>query len=150
MQVILLEKLANLGELGEVVRVRDGYARNYLIPQGKASRATAKAMEEFEARRAELERAQADRLAQAQALADRLSGLTVQITQRAGVDGRLFGSVTAAVIADALAQEGFEVTRMMLRLPDGPIKTIGDFDVEISPHTDVTTTIKVSVLGDHG
>ncbi len=150
MQVILLEKVVNLGQLGDVVRVRDGYARNYLIPQGKASRATEKAIKEFEARRAELEKVQAEKLAAAQALADRLSGHTVQITERAGVDGRLFGSVTPALIADALERDGFEVTRAMLRMPDGPIKAIGDYKVEVVPHVDVETEINVSVLGDHG
>ncbi|MCO5120901.1 MAG: 50S ribosomal protein L9 [Burkholderiaceae bacterium] len=149
MQVILLEKVVNLGQLGEVVKVRDGYARNYLIPQGKASRATEKAKKEFEARRAELEKAQSDRLATARTLADRLSGLTVQITERAGVDGRLFGSVTPASIAEALARDGFEVSRSMLRMPDGPIKAIGDYKVEVVPHVDVAAEINVSVLGDH-
>lgn len=150
MQVILLEKVVNLGQLGDVVKVRDGYARNYLIPQGKASRATEKAIKEFEARRAELEKVQAEKLAAAQALADRLSGHTVQITERAGVDGRLFGSVTPALIADALERDGFEVTRAMLRMPDGPIKAIGDYKVLVAPHVDVEAEINVSVLGDHG
>lgn len=150
MQIILLEKVVNLGQLGDVVRVRDGYARNYLIPQGKASRATEKAIKEFEDRRAELEKAQAERLATAQALADRLSGHTVQITERAGVDGRLFGSVTPASIVEALARDGFEVERSMLRMPDGAIKAIGDYKVGIVPHVDVETEINVSVLGDHG
>ena len=149
MQVILLEKVVNLGQRGEVVRVRDGYARNYLIPQGKASRATEKAIKEFDARRAELERAQAERLAAAQALADKLSGHTLQITERAGVDGRLFGSVTPASIAEALVRDGFEVSRTMLRMPDGALKTVGDFKVEVVPHVDVSAEINVSVLGDH-
>lgn len=149
MQIILLEKVINLGQLGEVVKVRDGYARNYLIPQGKASRATERAIKEFEARRAELEKAQSERLATAQALADKLSGLTVQITERAGVDGRLFGSVTPASIAEALARDGFEVARSMLRMPEGAIKAIGDYKVGVVPHVDVETEINVSVLGDH-
>ncbi|MFA7504842.1 MAG: 50S ribosomal protein L9 [Burkholderiaceae bacterium] len=150
MQVILLEKVVNLGQLGDVVRVRDGFARNYLIPQGKASRATEKAIQDFEARRAELEKAQADRLGVAQALANRLSGHTVQITERAGVDGRLFGSVTPASIAEALVRDGFEVNRSMLRMPDGPFKTIGDYKVEVVPHVDVAAEVNISVLGDHG
>jgi len=149
MQVILLEKVVNLGQLGDVVNVRDGYARNYLIPQGKASRATEKAIKEFEARRAELEKAQDDKLAAARALADRLSGHTVQITERAGVDGRLFGSVTPALIADALERDGFDVPRAMIRMPDGPIKAIGEYKVLVAPHVDVETEINVSVLGDH-
>ena len=149
MQIILLEKVVNLGQLGDVVRVRDGYARNYLIPQGKASRATEKAIKEFEDRRSELEKAQSERLATAQALADKLSGHTVQITERAGVDGRLFGSVTQASIAEALARDGFEVSRSMLRMPDGAIKAIGDYKVGVVPHVDVETEINVSVLGDH-
>lgn len=149
MQVILLEKVVNLGDLGDVVRVRDGYARNYLIPQRKASRATPAAIEDFKGRRAQLEEAQAARLTAAQALAERLSGLTLQITERAGVDGRLFGSVTSASIVEALARDGFELSRSMLRMPEGHIKTIGDYPVEVVLHPDVSTEISISVLGNH-
>jgi large subunit ribosomal protein L9 len=148
MQIILLEKVVNLGQLGEVVRVKDGYARNFLIPQGKARRATDKAIAEFEARRAELEKAQADRLAAAQAVGDKLSGLTVQISQKAGVDGRLFGSVTNSDVAEALTKQGFAVEKAMVRLPNGPIKTIGDQKVDVALHSDVVVEITVSVLGE--
>ena len=148
MQIILLEKVVNLGGLGDVVKVKDGYARNFLIPQGKARRATPVALEEFEKRRAELEAAQAAALTAAQEKGAKLDGLLVQVTQKAGVDGRLFGSVTTIDIADALKTQGFEVERAMVRLPQGPLKTVGDHDVQIALHTDVTVAIKVSVLGE--
>ena len=149
MQVILLEKVANLGNLGDVVKVRDGYGRNYLIPQRKARTATPQAMAEFEARRAELEKAAAEKLAAAQASAAKLDGLTVQLVQKAGVDGRLFGSVTTADIAAGLAKAGFELPKSAVRLPDGPLKTVGDHSVQLSLATDVDVTITVSVLGEH-
>lgn len=148
MQVILLEKVVNLGQLGDVVKVKEGYARNYLIPQGMARRATESAIKEFEARRADLERAQADKLAAAQALGARMDGTTVQITEKAGVDGRLFGSVTNFDIAEALKKQGFEVEKAMVRLPAGPLKTIGDHTVSVAPHGDVQVEITVSVLGE--
>ena len=148
MQIILLEKVINLGGLGDVVKVKDGYARNFLIPQGKARRATPANLAEFESRRAELEAAQSAALAAAQAQGAKLDGLLVQITQKAGVDGRLFGSVTTIDIADALKAQGFEVERSSIRLPQGPLKQIGDFDIAISLHTDVIVQIKVSVLGE--
>lgn len=148
MQIILLEKVINLGGLGDVVKVKDGYARNFLIPQGKARRATPANLAEFESRRAELEAAQSAALAAAQAQGAKLDGLLVQITQKAGVDGRLFGSVTTIDIADALKAQGFDVERSSIRLPQGPLKQIGDFDIAISLHTDVVVHIKVSVLGE--
>ena len=149
MQVILLEKVSNLGNLGEVVRVRDGYARNFLIPQKKARRATEAALQEFEARRAELEKVQAERLAAAQALGQRLEGQTVKITQKAGVDGRLFGSVTNMDIATALVGDGFAgIEKGQVRLPDGPIKQIGEFPVQVILHPDVTVAINVTVAGE--
>jgi large subunit ribosomal protein L9 len=148
MQIILLEKVVNLGGLGDVVKVKDGYARNFLIPQGKARRATPVALEEFEKRRAELEAAQAAALSAAQEKGAKLDGLLVQVTQKAGVDGRLFGSVTTVDIAEALKTQGFEVERSMVRLPQGPLKTVGDHDVQIALHTDVSVAIKVSVLGE--
>ena len=148
MQIILLEKVVNLGGLGDVVKVKDGYARNFLIPQGKARRATPSNLTEFESRRAELEAAQAAALAAAQAQGAKLDGLLVQITQKAGVDGRLFGSVTTIDIAEALKAQGFEVERSSIRLPQGPLKQIGDSDIAISLHTDVVVHIKVSVLGE--
>lgn len=148
MQIILLEKVGNLGSLGDVVKVKDGFARNYLIPQGKAKRATQANLAEFEARRAELERMAAERLQVAEAAAERLEGLMVQITRKAGMDGRLFGSVNNADIAEALAAQQIDVERAQVRLPDGPLKTVGDFQVDIALHADVTTTITVSVLGD--
>ena len=148
MQIILLEKIVNLGQLGEVVKVRDGFARNYLIPQGKARRATKDAIAEFEARRAELERLQAERLAAAEAAASRLNGVTVQLTEKAGVDGRLFGSVTNFNIADALKSMGHAVDRSMVRRPDGPLKAVGEYTVEVSLHADATAEINVTVIGD--
>jgi large subunit ribosomal protein L9 len=147
MQIILLEKITNLGQLGDVVKVKDGYARNFLIPTGKAKRATEANLQAFEARRAELERESAERLAAAQAVGERLEGLTVQVTQKAGVDGKLFGSVTNADIADALKAMEFTIERSMVRMPDGHLKTIGDFPIVVSLHTDVQATITVSVLG---
>lgn len=148
MQVILLEKMANLGQLGDVVKVKDGFARNYLIPHGKAKRATAANLAEFEKRRAELEKAQTAALAAAQEKAARLDGLTVQITQKAGVDGKLFGSVTNIDIAEALQKQGFEVPKAAIRMPQGPLKVIGDHPLKVALHTDVVVTITVSVLGE--
>ena len=148
MQIILLEKVVNLGQLGDVVRVKDGYARNFLIPKGKARRATEVAIKEFEARRAELEKVQADKLAAAQAVGQKLEGLTVQITQKAGVDGRLFGSVTNFDIADALGKQGFSVEKAMVRLPTGPLKVVGDHKVNVVLHSDVTVEITIAVLGE--
>ena len=148
MQVILLEKVGKLGNLGDIVKVKEGFARNYLIPSKLARRATEKAIKEFETRRADLEKVQADRLAAAQAVGEKLNGLTVQITQKAGVDGRLFGSVTNFDIAEALGKQGFEIEKAMVRLPVGPLKTIGDHKVEVAPHSDVLAEITVSVLGE--
>jgi large subunit ribosomal protein L9 len=149
MQVILLEKVVNLGNLGEVVRVKDGYARNFLIPQRMARRATASAVAEFEAKRAELEKAAAEKLAACQAQGEKLSGLTVQITQKSGVDGRLFGSVTNFDIAEALTKQGFSVEKSQIRMPQGPLKAVGDHAISVALHTDVVVEITVSVLGDH-
>jgi len=148
MQVILMEKVVNLGQLGDVVKVKDGYARNFLIPQGKAKRATEKNLAEFEARRHDLEKLHADALTRAQSRAEKLEGLLVQVTQKAGVDGRLFGSVTSADIVESLAAQGFEVARAELRLPNGPLKQVGDHPVTVALHSDVTATITVSVLGE--
>ena len=148
MEVILLEKIANLGELGQVVKVKDGYARNFLIPQGKAKRATEENRKAFEARRAELEKAQATALTNAQERAAKLNGLTLQITQKAGPDGRLFGSVTNYDIVEALGRQGHEVERAQIRMPQGPLKQVGAFPIEIALHTDVDVTITVSVLGE--
>ena len=148
MQVILLEKIVNLGGLGDVVKVRAGFARNYLIPHGKAKRATPENVAEFERRRSELEQAQADALAKAQEKAAKLDGLMVQITQKAGVDGRLFGSVTNFDIAEALKAQGHDVTKSMVRLPQGPLKQVGDVHVTLDLHADITATITVSVLGE--
>ena len=143
-----MEKIANLGELGQVVKVKDGYARNFLIPQGKAKRATEENKKQFEARRAELEKAQAAALAKAQERGKKLEGLTLQITQKAGPDGRLFGSVTNYDIVEALAKQGHEVERANIRMPQGPLKQVGEFPIEIALHTDVAVTITVSVLGE--
>ena len=148
MQVILMERVVNLGGLGDVVKVKDGYARNFLIPQGKAKRATPANLAEFEKRRAELERAQSEALAGAQSRAEKLDGATVQIARKAGVDGRLFGSVTTIDIAEALQALGHEVERSMIRLPQGPLKTVGDYPIDVAPHSDVVAHITVSVLGE--
>jgi large subunit ribosomal protein L9 len=148
MQIILLEKVVNLGQLGDVVKVKDGYARNFLIPKGKAKRANAANLAEFQARRAELEKVQAAALAAATDKAARLEGLMVQITQKAGVDGRLFGSVTNHDIADALKAQGIEVEKGDIRMPLGPLKQIGDHPLVVDLHTDVQANITVSVLGE--
>lgn len=149
MQVILMEKVVNLGNLGDVVKVRDGYARNFLIPQGKAKRVTPENLAEFETRRAELERQQAEKLSAAQEKAVKLEGLMVQITRKAGVDGRLFGSVTNFDVAEALMAQGIEVEKADIRMPQGPLKMIGDAQVQIALHSDVVAAITVSVLGEH-
>jgi large subunit ribosomal protein L9 len=149
MQIILLEKVVNLGVLGDVVKVKDGYARNFLIPQGKARRATSLAIKEFETRRADLEKVQADKLAASQAVGAKLDGMTVAISQKAGVDGRLFGSVTNADVAAALAKTGFpQVEKAMVRMPNGPLKAVGEHDVSVALHTDVVVGIKVAVSAE--
>ncbi|MEK6593735.1 MAG: 50S ribosomal protein L9 [Pseudomonadota bacterium] len=148
MQIILLEKVVNLGQLGDVVKVKDGFARNFLIPHGKAKRATALNLAEFEKRRVDLEKAQAGQLVQAQERAAKLDGMMVQISQKAGVDGKLFGSVTNIDIAEALTKQGFEVTRASIRMPEGPLKAVGDHPLKIALHADVVVTITVSVLGE--
>ena len=148
MQVILLEKIVNLGGLGDVVKVRDGFARNYLIPQGKAKRATPANVAEFEKRRGDLEKAQTEALTKAQEKAAKLDGLTVQITQKAGVDGKLFGSVTNVDVSDALKAQGYEVPKAAIRMPQGPLKQVGDHPLKVALHSDVVVTITVSVLGE--
>ena len=148
MQIILLEKVVNLGNLGEVVKVKDGYARNFLIPSGQARRATAIAIKEFEARRAELEKAAQEKLAAAQTQGEKLSGTTVKITQKAGVDGRLFGSVTNFDISEELVKAGYQVSKAQIRMPKGAIKTVGDSSVSVALHTDVLVDINVSVYGE--
>ena len=149
MQVILLEKVVNLGNLGEVVRVKDGYARNFLMPQRMARRATTTAIAEFEAKRADLEKAAGAKLAAAQAQAENLNGLTVQISQKSGVDGRLFGSVTNFDIAEALTKQGFAVEKAQVRLPNGPLKTTGEHAVAVALHTNVVVDITLAVIGEH-
>lgn len=148
MQIILLDKVVNLGNLGEIVRVKDGYARNFLIPSGRARRATESAKKEFEARRAELEKAAAAKLAESQAVGEKLAGTTCKLTQKAGVDGRLFGSVTNADIAEELNKTGYKVTKAQIRMPNGPIKMVGDSTVSVALHTDVVVDISVSVYGE--
>ena len=148
MQVILMEKVLNLGALGEIVKVKEGYARNYLIPQGKAKRATPENLAAFEARRGDLEKAQTEALAKAQELGSKLDGLTVQVTRKTGVDGRLFGSVTTYDIVEALQAQGFEIERSAVRLPQGPLKQVGDASIAIGLHSDVVVHITVSVLGE--
>lgn len=146
MQIILLERIGSLGNLGDVVTVKNGYARNFLIPQGKAKRATEANLKEFEARRAELEAKQAAVLADAQARQAKLDGQTVTVAQKAGVDGRLFGSVTNADIAAAICAAGVEVVKANVRLPEGPFKAVGEYEVEVALHTDAVATIKVAVV----
>ncbi len=148
MQIILLEKIANVGNLGDVVKVRNGYARNFLIPQGKAKRATPENLKVIEAQRAELEAAAGAKLATAQGLAEKLEGKTFRIPQKAGVDGRLFGSVTNADVVDALKKEGFEIEKAMVRMPEGPLKHVGDFALTVAPHTDVVANVTVTVVGE--
>ena len=149
MQIILLDKVVNLGGLGDVVKVKDGYARNYLIPQGKAKRANAANLAEFEARRAELERLAAEQLAAAQAEGAKLEGQSVSISRKAGVDGRLFGSVSNADIAEALKAKGFVVEKSAVRMPEGPLKAVGESQIVVALHTDVTATISVTVVGEN-
>jgi len=148
MQIILLDKVLNLGNLGDVVKVKDGYARNFLIPTGRARRATDAALKEFEARRAELEKLAAEKLAAAQAVGEKLAGATVKLTQKAGVDGRLFGSVTNHDIAEELGNMGFEVHKSQVRMPNGPIKTVSETTVQIALHTDVVVDVNVNVYGE--
>ena len=148
MQIILLEKISNVGNLGDVVKVKAGYARNYLIPQGKAKRATPDNLKVIEAQRAELEAAAAAKLTAAQELATKLEGLQVRVTQKSGVDGRLFGSVTNVDIVEVLKTHGIEIEKSAIRLPAGPLKTVGDHPISVALHTDVTAGITVSVLGD--
>jgi large subunit ribosomal protein L9 len=148
MQIILLEKVVNVGNLGDVVKVKDGYARNFLIPQKLARRATAAAVAEFEAKRAELEKAAAAKLAAAQAQGEKLNGMTVTVTQKAGVDGRLFGSVTNFDIAEALTKQGFAVEKAQVRMPNGPLKVTGEHAVAVALHTDVVVDITIAVVGE--
>ena len=148
MQIILLEKVINLGTLGDVVRVKDGYARNFLIPQGKAKRATTASLADFEKRRAELEKAHAEMLAQTQEKGAKLEGLMLQVTQKAGVDGKLFGSVTNSDVSEALKKQGFDVPKAAIRMPEGPLKMIGDYPLKVALHADVVVSITVSVLGE--
>ena len=148
MQIILLDKVINLGALGDVVKVKDGYARNFLIPSGRARRATQTAIAEFEARRADLEKVAAAKLAEAKALGEKLASVTLKVTQKAGVDGRLFGSVTNHDVSEELNKQGFAVAKSQVRMPNGPLKMVGDYTVGVSLHTDVAVDVAVSVLGE--
>ena len=148
MQIILMDKVVNLGNLGDVVKVKDGYARNFLIPSGRARRATQANMAAFAAQKAELERLAAEKLADAQRRGEKLEGSSVKISQKAGVDGRLFGSITNADIADALKALGHDVAKADVRLPEGPLKAIGEYSVVLALHTDVTANITVVVAGE--
>ncbi len=148
MQIILLDKVINLGNLGEIVKVKDGYARNFLIPSGRARRATDAAIKEFEVKRAELEKIAAAKLAESQAQGEKLGGSTIKLTQKAGVDGRLFGSVTNADVAEELGKQGYKVSKSQIRMPNGPIKTVGDSTVSVALHTDVVVEINVTVYGE--
>ena len=146
MQIILLDKVGKLGDLGDVVKVKQGYARNFLIPQKLARRATEAAIKEFEGRRADLEKAAQAKVATAQALGEQLSGKTVRIAQKAGVDGRLFGSVTNADVAEALTKAGMAVVKSQVRMPNGPLKTVGEHPVSVAPHHDVVVEVNVQVV----
>ena len=148
MNIILLEKVINVGDLGDVVKVKQGYARNYLIPQGKAKRATPENVKLLEAKRAELERAAGERLAAAQEQAAKLEGMRVTVSQKAGVDGKLFGSVTNVDISAALKAQGHDVPKAAIRMPQGPLKQVGEVPIQIVLHTDVTVTITVAVIGE--
>ena len=148
MQIILLEKVGNLGSLGDIVKVKDGYGRNFLLPQGKAKRATEANKAEIAARRVELEKQQAVILAAAQARGEKLANFVITMTQKAGVDGRLFGSVTNGDIAESLVAQGFEVTKALVRMPNGPLKTIGDHAVTVALHHDVVVDITVTVVAE--
>ena len=148
MQIILLDKVLNLGNLGEIVKVKDGFARNYLIPSGRARRATEGAKKEFEVKRAELEKLAAAKLTEARAQGEKLAGTVAKLTQKAGVDGRLFGSVTNSDIAEELSRGGYKVVKAQVRMPNGPIKTVGDSTVSVALHTDVVVDITVSVYGE--
>jgi large subunit ribosomal protein L9 len=148
MQIILLDKVLNVGGLGDIVKVKDGYARNFLIPTGRARRATAANKAEFEAKRVELEKAAAAKLAESQAQGEKLGGTTVKLTQKAGVDGRLFGSVTNFDIAEALTKAGFAVEKAAVRMPTGPLKTVGEHPVSVALHTDVVVEVTVAVVGE--
>ena len=148
MQVILMEKVVNLGGLGDVVKVKDGYARNFLIPQGKAKRVTPENLAAFEARRAELEKAAAEKLAAATAEGEKLNGQSVQIARKAGVDGRLFGSVGNADIAEALNAKGFKIDKSFVRMPHGLLKMIGESSVQIALHTDVVVDVNVTIVAE--
>jgi len=148
MQIILLEKVANLGDLGDVVKVKDGYARNFLIPSRRARRATEAALKEFEAKRVELEKVAADKLAAAKSLGEQLAGKTLRIAQKAGVDGRLFGSVTNHDIAEGLEKMGLKIAKGQVRMPTGPLKTVGEHAVSVAAHTDVVVDITVHVVAE--
>lgn len=146
MDVILLEKVRNLGSLGEQVRVKPGYGRNFLIPSGKAVPATKQNIEKFEARRAELEQSQADILAKATARAEAMNGLVITLKQKAGAEGKLYGSVGTVDISEAVTETGIELARQEIRLPEGPFRNIGEHDVEIHLHSDVKATIRVNII----
>jgi len=150
MQIILLEKLPNVGDLGDVVKVKNGFARNFLIPQGKAKRATPENLKLIEARRAELEAAAGAKLAAAQSVAEKLEGIAIRVTQKAGFDGRLFGSVTNVDIVDALKAQGFNVEKAAIRMPTGPLKHVGEHPLVVALHSDVSANITVSVLAEQG
>jgi large subunit ribosomal protein L9 len=146
MQIILMDKVVNLGNLGDLVKVKDGYARNFLIPRGMAKRATPAAKAEFEARRAELEKLAAEKLAAAQGVAEKMAGVVVAISRKAGVDGRLFGSVTNADVAEALKKTGFDIAKAQVRMPNGPLKALGEFPVSVAVHSDVVVEVAVHVV----
>lgn len=148
MEVILLEKVANLGSLGDKVKVKAGYGRNFLLPYGKAVPATADNLKAFEERRAELEKAAAEKLAEAQARAEKLEGASVTITSKAGEEGKLFGSIGVRDIADAITATGIEVEKSEVRLPEGPLRVVGEYEIELQLHSDVTVVINLAVVAE--
>jgi large subunit ribosomal protein L9 len=149
MEVILLEKVENLGNIGDQVNVKSGYGRNFLLPKGKATLATAENIAIFDARRAELEAKQAEELAAGQARADKLEGLSLSVTVKSGPEGKLYGSLGTIDIVEAVGAEGIEIDRSEVRLPDGPLRAVGEFDIEIHLHTDLNVAIRVTVVGDY-
>ncbi len=148
MEVILLEKVANLGSLGDKVKVKAGYGRNFLLPYGKAVAATEDNLKAFEERRAELEKAAADKLATAQSRAEALEGASFTITSKAGDEGKLFGSIGVRDIADAVTAGGTDVEKSEVRLPEGPIRVVGEYDIELQLHSDVTVEVKLAVVAE--
>lgn len=148
MEIILLERVGKLGNLGDKVTVKSGYGRNFLIPFGKAVPATAANVADFEARRAELEKAAAEKLTAAEARAEQINGFTLNIAANAGDEGKLFGSIGPRDIAEAMTEAGVEASKAEVRMPEGPIRNVGEFEIDVQVHSDVTATLKVTVVAE--